>query len=192
MATRQLKTLEQQEAWKVFRSSVDYSTVRIADDLGLQERPWCSPPGWGGLPWFCLHVGTTNFNGNMKVLNPGLLIHEMTHVWQGQHNLPFWYVINSGCNQVSASIGGGSAYSVNSQTGQWKDYGAEQQGSIVQGWYTSGMSSTDWRFRFIRDNVRPGAPMALSQSTVTPSFNRLTPASLNLSRVTGTLFRRIR
>ncbi len=169
---RSLKSKEQSESWKVFQTSIIYNSVRIADDLGLQSRPWCSPPGWGGLNFFCLHVGPGRFKGNMGHDCPGLLIHEMVHVWQGQRNIPFWYVLNSGCNQVISMAGSGSsngAYGVDSEPQhQWKDYGAEQQATIVEGWYLSEMSSFDWRFRYIRDNVRTGSPWALSQPIAPP------------------------
>lgn len=178
-AIRELTPLEQSKSWLVFRSSVDFTTVRIADDVGLQSRPWCSPPGWGGLPYFCLHMGPARFQLDLGTTQTSLLIHEMTHVWQGQHNAPLWYVFNSGCNQAVATVSGGSsggAYAIDSQTGQWKDYGAEQQAVIVQGWFAGGMSSSDWRFRFIRDNVRTGSPLAFSQDAKPPAWTQLQPA----------------
>jgi hypothetical protein len=187
MTIRELKPLERTEATLVFGTSVDFSTVRIADDIGLQNRAWCSPPGWGALPYFCLHVGELHFNGNMKFSNPGLMIHEMTHAWQGQHNIPFWYVINSGCNQL---LGGPDAYKVTSQTGQWKDYGAEQQASMVRSWYDGGMNSSDWRFRFIRDNIRKGDPNAFSQDAKDQAFRALTPDERYKALTSGSSFSR--
>ena len=63
---RPLKELEQNACVQVFHSTIDYSNVRVADDLGLGGRPWCSPPGWGFLGYFCLHVGPAHFEGDMS------------------------------------------------------------------------------------------------------------------------------
>lgn len=183
MAMRQLSSGEVSTATSVFNTTIDYSSVRIADDLGLGGRPWCSPPGWGGFPFFTLHVGTSNFEGDMA--GSSLLIHELTHVWQGMRNIPLWYVINSGCNQAVSYVssgGSGGAYAVDDQL-QWYEYGAEQQATIVGGWYAAGRSTWDWRYRYISANIRAGNPWADSEPVPTYQVFQPQPSLFALTQI---------
>ena len=45
---------------------------------------------------------------------------------------------------------------------QFFEYNTEQQASIIGGWAGGGFSQSDWRFRYVRDNIRPGLPNAIS------------------------------
>lgn len=162
---REMTTGEKDTAKEVFESTIIYSSVRIADDAGLGGKPWCSPPGWGWLPYFILHVGS-----DYDEIPKGLLIHELAHVWQGQHGIPFDYVINSGCSQAyswvtTGNTGGAYEYSDNLQ---WFEYNVEQQAAIVQHWYRAGMSRWDWRYRYICSNILAGDPSASSQPVQAP------------------------
>lgn len=158
---------EQEIGTKVFNSTINYSSVQLADDLGLGGKPWCSPPVPYFMPYFVLHVGADRYDEGMHSSSGrrGLLIHELTHVWQGMRNIPFWYVINSACFQTFSHVTTGStdgAYDY-PQDLQWAQYNAEQQASIVAGWYRDGMLPGDWRYRYIHSNIRAGNPFATSE-----------------------------
>ena len=171
--TRALNTAEEDEARAVFEQTIDLKKVQIADDLGFGGKPWCSPPGWGGyFGHFQLHVGPEWYDAGMA--GSALFIHEMTHVWQGVHNVPLWYVLNSGCNQIISTINTGStdaAYAVDEWM-QWKDYNVEQQAAIVAKWYIEGMHSYDWRFPYIDRNIRRGDPNAATTVNVSENHWR--------------------
>ena len=96
-----------------------------------------------------------------------LLIHELAHVWQGQHLVPF--MINSGVHQALSVInnGGDVTKAYHYKVGKpWNKYNVEQQASIVTHWYTAedvcfksgpcggGMKTSDSRYRYIRDHIR--------------------------------------
>lgn len=179
---RSLSSAEVEAANSVFQYSVGLGMVRLASDTGLGGRPWCSPPGWGGSGFFQLHVGQEAFDSDLSEW--GTFIHELTHVWQGQHNIPFWYMISSGCSQAVSTLSTGShgsAYSVGEET-QWYNYNSEQQGTIVAGWFHAGLSPWDWRFRYISTNIRPGQPFAASVP-VAPRFTRIQDYSSILGNI---------
>ena len=96
-----------------------------------------------------------------------LLIHGLTHVWQGQHLVPF--MLNSVAHQSLSAInnGGDTSPAYNYTVGKpWEQYNVEQQASIVAHWFTptnicftngkcgGKMIATDSRYRYIRDNIR--------------------------------------
>lgn len=111
---------------------------------------------------YLMNVGPTGYAD--MTANAGLqslLVHEMTHVWQG-HNAIFamTYVINSAYNQCKGMVVNGfngrlDAYSY--QPGRWfKTYNAEQQAHIVQDWFDSGEPQSGALWPYIRDNIRTG------------------------------------
>lgn len=97
-------------------------------------------------------------NGDTK----GLLIHELTHVWQGHNSIfSMEYVYNSFYNQCRSEITGASSYRYTIETPPqpFSAFNAEQQASIVEHWYASGENeseSADPRWIYIRDNIRRG------------------------------------
>jgi len=99
-----------------------------------------------------------------------LLVHEMTHVWQGKSNV-FALTATLGslaaqCTGMAASgtfSGRGSAYAVTLTTplSPWGSFNPEQQAWIVEKWYSSGpggskATATAPEFPYIRDFVRKG------------------------------------
>jgi hypothetical protein len=163
MALRSLTSSEELFARQVFSGSIAYYKVRIQNDLGLGDRPWTSPPTLV-YPKYILHVGPDHYP-NMLGSNGGkrLLIHELAHVWQGQHGVPKGYVLNSAFHQSIAGItnGGDVAPAYSYTTGQkWWKYNCEQQASIVEDWYSVGMSTSNSRYVYIVTNIRPGNAFA--------------------------------
>ena len=162
MPTRSLTSAEELFARQVFSGSIVYYNVRVRDDLGFQNKPWTSPPSVAISPYYVLHVGPGAYP-NMLTNHKRLLIHELAHVWQGQHGVPKGYVLNSAYHQSIAAItnGGDVAPAYSYQTGlKWWMYNCEQQASIVEDWYAGGMSSGSSRYVYITTNVRPGNPFA--------------------------------
>jgi len=109
---------------------------------------------------YVMNVGPKGYPDMTK--NKNLLVHEMTHVWQG-YNAVFamTYVLNSAYHQCKGMVRGGydnrdAAYGY--RPGQWfKTYNAEQQASIVEDWFAAGEPQTGALWPYIRDHVRAGA-----------------------------------
>jgi hypothetical protein len=116
---------------------------------------------------FLMNVGKTAYMGMIPAPYDGAmgemagseLVHESTHVWQGHNGAFSWgYVFNSLYYQAKC---GSNAYHVDeSHLGQWDNYNVEQQGSIVEHWYSRGSSQTDRLYPYVRDNIRTGHPGA--------------------------------
>jgi hypothetical protein len=162
MASRELKGLEQAEARKVFQNSLFFGRIEISDGLGISDRPWTSC----GLWTYTVHLGPEGYKDALQqrpIWWAGVLIHELTHVWQGQNGLiGFAFMLKSvGCQCKAILTQPDSSYAYRydwRELGkkQWGDYNVEQQASIVEDWYRNGLKETDPRFPYIRDNIRKG------------------------------------
>ena len=162
MAIRTLLPNELILANTVFQTSILYSQVRLQNDTGLGGRPWTSPPT-PPYPYYVLHVGAYYQHMTTTNYRKRLLVHELTHVWQGQHGVPLGYVLNSAVHQTLTGItnGGDVAPAYNYSTGlKWAQYNCEQQASIVEDWFASGSQSSNSRYVYITSNIRPGNPWA--------------------------------
>ena len=90
------------------------------------------------------------------------LVHELTHVWQGEHADFQWsYVGNSVGHQCLQVIGGPHPY-VYTTGSQWKDYGAEQQAKIVADFFKETQGAfvgvpDNRNFPYIESNIRAGS-----------------------------------
>lgn len=150
-------------AKSVFQNTLNYSTVRVTNTLGLGERPWTT----NSPPLYMLNVGPDFNSLTVDDDRKRLLIHELTHVWQAQHLVPI--TMNSAVHQTLSAIkNGGDVSAAYSYTvgKSWGQYNIEQQASIVAHWFMpanlclkngpcgGGMKTTDSRYRYIRDNIR--------------------------------------
>jgi hypothetical protein len=109
-----------------------------------------------------------------------LLIHELTHAWQIRYSQTALGFLCEGI-VTQAGNSGGSAYRV--QPGnQWKDYGLEQQATLVDTWFQKGavVSAFSSYYAYIEKNIRPGDPNATS---IIPTISKA-PAS-TVSRLVG-------
>ena len=161
MAERIISAAEINLAFTVFQASLPYHLIYIKDDLGLNNRAWAEP---GILGNYILHMGPVGFGTctSFTAIAPNraptrnVFIHELTHVWQGAHGLN--YVLDSLTNQCTGAFTGTDPYTYT--TGQWwSAYNCEQQGKIVEDWFDPAIGNrrvTSSRFRYIRDNIRPG------------------------------------
>ena len=160
---RSMTTSEKNLAKLVFQNTINYDMVKITDTLGSGERPWTT----NTPPMYMINVGSDYPSLTANEDRKRLLIHELAHVWQGQHLVPF--MLNSAAHQsLSAINNGGDVASAYSYTvgKPWGQYNVEQQASIVAHWYTptnicfkngpcgGGMKTTDSRYRYIRDHIR--------------------------------------
>ncbi len=160
---RSLSTAEKNLAKSVFQNTINYDMVRITNTLGAGGRPWTT----NTPPLYMINVGSDYSSLTANNERKLLLIHELAHVWQGQHLVPFMH--NSAAHQTLSAINNGgdvsSAYSY--RVGKpWRQYNVEQQASIVEHWYMpanlcfengvcgGGMKTTDGRYRYIRDHIR--------------------------------------
>jgi len=151
-------------AKSVFQNTLNYSTVRVTNTLGLGAKPWTT----NSPPLYLLNVGGDYPNLAADDDRRRLLIHELTHVWQAQHLVPI--TLNSSAHQTLSAIQNGGdvsaayAYTVGKS---WGQYNIEQQASIVAHWFMpsnlcfvnggpcgGGMKTTDARYPYIRDNIR--------------------------------------
>lgn len=95
-----------------------------------------------------------------------LLVHEMTHVWQGYNGtFSMGYIISSFANQCkgiisSRSFGGrNKAYGTLGfvPTGPWEDMNAEEQANVVEYWFDQDkMSKTSPRWNYMKYYIRKG------------------------------------
>lgn len=146
---RYLASKEKQIARSVFKDSLPYSKVVVSNGLGYDDRPFTVPEALGGK--YILHVGDGYYGMSLHQSDKALLIHELTHVWQGEHSSWRWsYVFKSGWHQAT-----GDAYSYDKKNlKSWTSYNPEQQAQIVEDWFKDGMKETDPRYPFIRIWIR--------------------------------------
>lgn len=143
--TRSMTEDEKKLGRSVFGDTIQYARVTIADDLGVGDRPWTEPVQYLSV----LHLGPQAFANSDRY--KALLVHELTHVWQGQNGIfTFAYVANSGWHQL---FSGSAAYKYTPGK-NWSEYNVEQQAHIVEDWYATGMSTESPLYRYIRDIIR--------------------------------------
>lgn len=162
MVRRKLWQNEISEARKVFHDSIRYEDVYIAPyyDDGVAFRggamTWVyyekAQGKWIYILWWSPRVYT---EGVIKENLHKTFIHELTHVWQGQHGTyptKYWYgaaknqfweglkdiVKNRGFTTWEEHRGRAYAYSMNNiGVNNWSDFNYEQQASIIADWYYS-------------------------------------------------------
>jgi Putative peptidoglycan binding domain len=196
MNIRKLRQDEIQEARKVFHNSINYEEVYISpytdDSVAFRggAMTWVyqdkTSNRWFYVIWWSPRVYT---EGAIAEQENRTLIHELTHVWQGQHGsypTKYWYgaaksqgfeglkdiVEKKGFTSWNEHRGRAYAYGMNNiGVNNWNDFNYEQQGSIVEHWYTSGtwtnhfgdpmyggeMSTLDPRYPFVTINIRAGS-----------------------------------
>lgn len=151
---RYLVRVEIDEARKVFDSSVDYGSVVISNLCGegamtLAGRKLDDLNNWIYTICWSDPVLRQNVIGANQQKT---FIHEMTHVWQGQHGVhPTAYMAQSLVSQLVHGVGDiirrrewrawgehrGATYRFRwGDIGKnWNEFNVEQQASIVESWY---------------------------------------------------------
>jgi hypothetical protein len=157
---RALTDEEREVARSVFHDAISYDNIVLTDGSGVSNRAFTLPAVFelGGTVRslrgkYHVNVGS-GFEGMCRHHEyKALLIHELMHVWQGEHGPWRWsYVVASAWHQL---LGNAYAYDL-AKLKEWRDYNPEQQAQIVEDWFKCGMEETDPRFRYVRDHVRTG------------------------------------
>jgi hypothetical protein len=176
---RKLNPSERQIAISVFQTSINFDNVYIANKyLPFNDKVpvtlMSSEKSAVGRVfvryWYAIYWADGFTNGAIGG-NSVTLIHELTHVWQGQHGIPYGYMVNSMIAQGKAIVSSAdrnSAYDYDPNNYKnWRDYNVEQQGKLVQDWYSpitkdggGNQSISDLRFPYIEKVVRAGNPNA--------------------------------
>ena len=163
MATsRRLRDAEIALARTVFGSSLPYDLIYLCDNTGAWSRPFTnSEPG--GDHYF-VHVGPiyadatstaafdTFSDGTVACRYCDVFIHELTHVWQGEHRGGF--IWNSLWHQAWDK----DAYAYTAGAA-WSSYNVEQQAHIVEDWFNARLGNrgaADPRYRYITGNILVG------------------------------------
>jgi hypothetical protein len=152
---RPLARKERMIAKKVFRDTIPLDDVIVTDGLGANGRPFTMPvPGTSRQ--YAIHVGPNGFTGmSFRLHDARLLVHELTHVWQGEQSRWSWgFVFRSGWHQATKK----DAYAYDTsesalRNANWDDYNPEQQAEIVEHWFRDGMpgESYDEALSFMDD-----------------------------------------
>jgi hypothetical protein len=186
MNYRSLTQAEKVIGESVFKTSIKYDAVFIADYFlpGNDVPVTVQHPRTTALPiigtpivtgfYFVIYWGSDVYRvgadsgrdiyGNNL---PNTLIHELVHVWQGQHGIPFGYMVKSMLAQgkaIAQHWDRGEAYNYDKTNYKnWRDYNVEQQGNIIEDWFNSKegkQSASDSRYPYIEKVIRAVNPKA--------------------------------
>lgn len=133
----------------VFGSSINFADVRVVVTTIV-----AAPTTLGN-----------NIRTPQRDMEPWVLIHELTHVWQYQTQ-GTRYISMSACAQLRAAIASGdrnAAYDYTPGERQITDYGAEQQASIVEDWFKKTSLRTDENYMRYISQVRSARPTMTAQ-----------------------------
>jgi hypothetical protein len=159
---RYLALHETDIARTVFRNTIPYDKVVVSDGLGGGDRPFTVPTNMPVSVLFnvskgkyVIHAGDGYYGMSYHKSDQLTLIHELTHVWQGEHSSSSWnYVFGSMWSQGLSD----DAYKYDKNRLQnWADYNPEQQAQIVEDWFADGMKEKeeeDRRFYYIKKHIR--------------------------------------
>ncbi|MBC7796088.1 MAG: peptidoglycan-binding protein [Pyrinomonadaceae bacterium] len=174
---RDIRQDEIDEARKVFTNTIDYRFVLMLDggrDAGAMAL--CMRDDNDRKFYYYIVCNSDIFKqGFVATANQRTLIHELTHVWQGQHGVaPGRYMLDSAIAQLIEGVieffrrGGNvsgwgecrsAAYRFNAADigKDWNMFNVEQQASIVESWYIAERDRrADLRYGGYGENVYGG------------------------------------
>jgi hypothetical protein len=188
MNYRSLTQAEKVIGESVFKASIRYDAVFIADYFlpGNDVPVTVQHPRTAALPiigtpiitgfYFVIYWGFDVYRSSAEILGQtysNTLIHELTHVWQGQQGIPFGYMVKSMLAQgkaIAQHWDRGKAYDYDKTNYKnWRDYNVEQQGNLVSDWYDpdiraiiggGNQSTSDPRYSYIEKVIRAVNPKA--------------------------------
>lgn len=158
---RELAAGEIAIAKQVFKETIPYDQIMISDGLGGGDRPFTLPTSVPATALFnvgegkyVIHAGDGYYGMSFLEEDKQTLIHELAHVWQGEHSSHSWdYVLGSVWSQALSD----DAYKYDkNRLGPWDDYNPEQQAKIVEDWFADGMKEgeeEDRRFYYIKKYI---------------------------------------
>lgn len=158
---RNLNQDEINEVVKVFQYSVDLTNVYICRPILTEAGviTVASVNDTGSIWKYEILWSTDVYNRSaIQATQHNTLIHEMTHVWQGQHGIyPSVYMLESAWEQFTHGVEDiidkgewrtwdvhrGTAYLYNMADigANWNQFNVEQQASIVESWYLDEMDN---------------------------------------------------
>lgn len=150
-ASRNLTPAEIALAKKVYKSSIDYSLVKVHDGKYTPFQPGSSgmtPKG----EIFANGVFKTNYAG-VRLELQAFFIHEMAHVYQYQLNIldptfsAIGAMLKNGFNYQKAYF-----YELDPQK-DLLDYGIEQQAQIIEDYYLIYMLAVQPKGSFMKNNL---------------------------------------
>ncbi|HEY0323167.1 MAG TPA: hypothetical protein VGC66_19575 [Pyrinomonadaceae bacterium] len=170
LTSRLLNQDEEALARQVFQDQLPYGRISIANFYlpGNEAHKTAVTVASGtalipikSLTDYTIYFGPDVFRDGAHLFKRNTFIHELTHVWQGHHGTFSWdYMVESMIAQGRALIqhrDRNKAYEYDLANLQpWDSYNVEQQAIIVEGWFENGMSESDPRYVYIRDNIRAG------------------------------------
>jgi hypothetical protein len=155
----------------VYKDRIPYASVLISDGLGGDDRPFTVPtilpihiPFYAnfnvkGDGKYVIHAGDGYYGMSKLDKDQATLIHELAHVWQGEHyeSWSWTYAVFSLKDQATSD----DAYAYDkTRLGPWDDYGPEQQAQIVEDWFVDGKKTYnptsdtgDLRFYYIKKHL---------------------------------------
>ena len=170
MARRPINGYEIDIARPVFRFTLPYDRIEIADSLGAGEAQFT----FRNVYKYVVHMGPEAYAGRYTPWLDEVLVHELTHVWQGHHAvIPWAYMIESMTCQGKAigsailrgkkiNAARNAAYDFKRDPARpdavmkpFQDYNPEQQANIIETWYKEGMMDDDL-FAYVQCNIWPG------------------------------------
>lgn len=162
---RPLEEKERLMALRVFGATLPFDRILLCSDSGLNDRPFTQAQPSRGF--YFLHVGSRIFNdatstvawtrfydGSVRERCCDVLIHELTHVWQGEYR-PGGLLCRSTFHQLK----GGNGLEVYNYTvgANWSCYTVEQQAQIIEDWFNPRIgreNPSNARYRYIVENIR--------------------------------------
>jgi hypothetical protein len=165
--SRPMTSSEIQIAQEVFGSQLNYQNVTITNLCGVGGRAFTAP-GVDGRTYCNLGNAYANTAGSYSTAYPSpseLMIHELTHAWQIQHNsfMP-GFVCSAVVNQTNY-IFGDNVYAYGAPGPPWSSFNLEQQAQIVNQWFAGdgnsvsfgAMSTANPYYQYIADNILTGS-----------------------------------
>ena len=151
---RYLAAHETMIARSVYIDTIPYGLVFISDGLGGGDRPFTVPtilpihiPFYNfnvkGDGKYVIHAGDGYYGMSTLFKDKKTLIHDLAHVWQGEHykSWSWTYAVFSLKDQA---LSGDAAYAYDkTYLRPWDDYGPEQQAQIVEDGFADGMKTYD-------------------------------------------------
>lgn len=187
---RSLTARERQEAVRVFGASIALDRVKIAaGNVPAEVANWIN----GQTPFTTMYLINFSKADSQRTDENFLrvLIHELTHVWQGVQVGPL-YMLESVCSQFKAVLSGGdrnAAYTYTEQNlvdanGNFGKFNREQQAAIVEDYWivrfsslsTTGLPPVDLLARYASQVFRPiRIRIPRSATSRAPSRSRARP-----------------
>jgi hypothetical protein len=125
--------------------------IVLTDSVGLNGRAFTVPEPGGTIS---VNLGPAAFADPLA--RPGLLVHELVHVWQLAHApVQAGWLLTAIATQA-ADLVGHRAYELPPLDRPFRRMNPEQQAAVVERWFSDGMDESHERYPVVRDAIRRG------------------------------------